>query len=48
MATPSQILTKTKAPEAKKTDKKDDDKDDKKGGVKRNALVDFIAKYKKG
>lgn len=48
MATPSEILTKKKAPEGKKTDKKDNDADDKKGGNKRNALVDFIAKYKKG
>ena len=43
--TPSQLLQKTKAPE-KEGDK---DKDDKpKGGVKRNALIDFISKHKHG
>lgn len=47
MATPSEILRKTKA--EKKGDKEpDNDKDDKKGGTKRNALIDFIAKCKKG
>jgi hypothetical protein len=45
MATPSEILQKTKA--AKKTDDKDDKKESAKGS-KRSALIDFIAKYKKG
>jgi hypothetical protein len=44
MATPSEILRKTKSTE-KKVDKEDDnDKDDK--SPKRNALIDFIAKHK--
>lgn len=47
MATPSEILQKHK-PAGKGDDKKpDNDKDDKKAGLKRNALIDFIAKAKK-
>lgn len=46
MATPSEILKKHKS--EKKSDKEpDNDKDDKKSG-KKNALIDFIAKCKKG
>lgn len=44
---PSDILTRTKTPE-KKDDSKDDKKEEPKKGVKRNALVDFIAKHKRG
>lgn len=43
MATPSQILRKTKQPE-KKGDADKDDKD--KPAGRRNALIDFIAKKK--
>lgn len=46
MATPSEILRKEKS-KADSDDKKTNDKDDKKGGTKRNALIDFIAKHKK-
>lgn len=46
MAKPSEVLRKFKSD--KKGDKEpDNDKDDKKAG-KRNALIDFIAKCKKG
>jgi hypothetical protein len=52
MKTPSEILRKTKRSlddehdtEKKSYKKSDDDKDDKK--VKRNGLLDFIAKHKK-
>lgn len=48
MAKASEVLRKYKTTDDKKTDK-DNDADDKKGGsVKRNALIDFIAKRKKG
>lgn len=51
MATPSEILRKSKRSVDDEHDtSKKDDKDDKKTeskGVKRNALIDFIAKHKK-
>lgn len=56
MATPSQILCKTKKSDEKepstkvRTDKQGDDEHDEKmpvKGTKRNALIDFIAKSKK-
>ena len=47
MAKPSEILRKYKSTEKKADKEPDNDKDDKKTGVKRNALVDFIAKHKK-
>lgn len=43
---PSKILAKSKKSDGKDKES-DNDKDDKKG-VKRNALIDFIAKSKKG
>lgn len=49
MATPSQILQKHKPKAGEEPDNDDPKKkDDKKGGTKRNALIDFIAKCKKG
>lgn len=47
MASPSEILRKTKKAEDKKPDEKDDDKKAPAKGGKRNALIDFIAKCKK-
>lgn len=59
MATPSEVLRKLKKPsdtdkdgpsQKTRTDKDNDDKHDEKmpdKGVKRNALIDFIAKNKK-
>lgn len=47
MATPSQILKKSKTPDTKTDKKPDTDKDDGKKAPRRSALIDFIAKHKK-
>lgn len=47
MASPSQVLRKSKKAEDKKPDNDSDDKKGDEKGSKRSALIDFIAKNKK-